>query len=170
MVTFRLLTVLVEGINCPDDPGRNEFRLHYARDAIRQLGIYSAGSVHSVIRSYVNTPLTYLPTHTLHEITRSWETRLSPSALQRIRAEAPPTPTQGHPDQCSDEAPSDPDEPTASELADLAASMIRDMVPPPKSGMRYPNAAVPSPPGIEPIRTRASRLDHPEHHAQPKPR
>jgi hypothetical protein len=89
-VTFRLLIVLVEGSNsCQYDPRRNDARLHYARDALWLLGIYSGGSVHSAIRSYVNTPLTYLPTHTLREITQSWETRLSPTTMQHIRAEAP---------------------------------------------------------------------------------
>ena len=120
-VTFRLLPVLVVGINCRYDPRQNESRLHYARDALRQLHSHSGGSVHSVIRSLLNTPLTYLPAHTQYEITRSWETRLSPSALQSTRAESPPTPAQGHPDHHSDDAPSDPDEPTAAELAALAA-------------------------------------------------
>ena len=151
-VTFRLLTVLVEGNNsCQYDPHCNESTLHYARDALRLMDIYSGGSVHSVIRSYLNTPLTYLPAHMLREITRSWETRLSPGAVHRIRAEAPPTPVQGDPDQSSDEVPSGPDAPTAAELAALTASLIRDIIPPPPSDLGPLGVAVPPPPGVEPI-------------------
>ena len=66
----------------------------------------------------------------LSDITRSWVTRLSPGTVHRIRAETLPTPVQGDPDQSFDEVPSDPDAPTADELADLAASLIRDAIPP----------------------------------------
>ena len=97
--TFRLLTALVEGINYQYDPRLNENKLYYARDTLRQLSICSGGSVHSVIRSFVNTPLTYLPAHMQYEITHSWEARLSSRDLQRIRSEAPPTPEQSHPDR-----------------------------------------------------------------------
>ena len=117
------------------------------------MSIYSGGLVHSssVIRSFVNTPLTYLSVHTQYEITLSWEARLSSRDLQRIRSEAPPTPEQGHPDRHSTAEPVDPDEPTAAELADLAASMIRDIVSPPLSSSSHLGVAMPPPPGVEPL-------------------
>jgi len=117
----------------------NERQLHYARDVLRQLNIYSGGPVHSVIKSFVRTPLARISTRMQREIIESWEARLTAGDLQHIRADAPPTPEQGHPDRHPASEPEDSDEPTASELADLAASLIRDIVPPP--------------PGVEPLPT-----------------
>ena len=105
------------------------------------------------MRSFVNTPLTYLSAHMQYEITYSWEARLSARDLQRIRSEALPTPEQSRPDRHPAAEPVDPDEPTAAELADLAASMIRDIVlPPPTSSSRL-SVAMPPPPGVEPLPT-----------------
>ena len=91
--------------------------------------------MHSAIILFVKTPPMYLPAHMQYEIMHEWEARLSTDDVQRTRSESPPTPVQQHvhPDCLSTDAPLDPDEPSAAELADLAASMICDMAPPPPS-------------------------------------
>ena len=116
-------------------------------------------------RSVLNNPLPHLSAHPQHEITHAWEARLSADDLQRTRIESPPTSVQQHPVRCSTEAlldPDEPNEPSAGELADLSASVIRGMVPPPPSSMRY--LGVPMPPrvtNVTPARQNLTCTPHP---------